>query len=194
MNSQEGNDTSASQTDVLIPESHICRICMEAPQGLEFIVPCKCQGSLKHVHEVCLKVWIISRHPRLERPRCELCNEYFAIVRTSSSRCTPQRAFRESRLQCLLLIVLILGQGWIVAATVPILEDLLRSSETGQVKSEALSLIILSALATVIFLASIVHTAKESCITSSQHQWSVLSTEAPIANSNFDNKGFLQPS
>jgi E3 ubiquitin-protein ligase DOA10 len=32
-----------------------CRICLE--EYGPFIIPCKCDGTMKHVHENCLKKW-----------------------------------------------------------------------------------------------------------------------------------------
>lgn len=34
-----------------------CRICYDGPSEESLIVPCKCKGSLKFVHESCLKIW-----------------------------------------------------------------------------------------------------------------------------------------
>ena len=32
-----------------------CRICLEQ-EGIDFINPCTCSGSLKYVHETCMRV------------------------------------------------------------------------------------------------------------------------------------------
>ena len=42
-------------------EDRICRICMDAGDGSkQLISPCRCRGSMKHIHEECLKTWLIS--------------------------------------------------------------------------------------------------------------------------------------
>lgn len=38
-----------------------CRICLLSGRSKdcnEYVSPCKCQGSLKYVHQECLKFWI----------------------------------------------------------------------------------------------------------------------------------------
>lgn len=40
-----------------------CRICLEG--GGELVSPCPCRGSVRFVHEACLKQWLRTRHPAL---------------------------------------------------------------------------------------------------------------------------------
>ena len=43
-------------TKVEFNEDNICRICMEADsKDLPLIAPCKCSGTVKFIHEECLK-------------------------------------------------------------------------------------------------------------------------------------------
>jgi hypothetical protein len=53
-----------------------CRICYEADPPLYY--PCKCDGSIKWIHEECLLQWIISRTDN-RNYRCELCKEIYKI-------------------------------------------------------------------------------------------------------------------
>lgn len=38
-----------------------CRICLCDDGSSELIKPCQCKGSLRYVHENCLKVWILEK-------------------------------------------------------------------------------------------------------------------------------------
>ena len=40
------------------PEEKICRICYDSEINSEMIYPCKCNGSIKWIHQCCLKKWI----------------------------------------------------------------------------------------------------------------------------------------
>ena len=56
-------------------DERVCRVCrLSAPEsGQELYQPCKCSGSIQHVHEDCLRDWLaISRGHK-----CELCKQPF---------------------------------------------------------------------------------------------------------------------
>ena len=52
----------------------ICKICFETEDKLNFlIIPCLCQGSIKYIHESCLRKWIEKQIDVNNNPQCELC-------------------------------------------------------------------------------------------------------------------------
>jgi len=51
-----------------------CRICFESDGTL--YTPCKCKGSIEHIHEICLVRWIREDENRFS---CELCKEPYAF-------------------------------------------------------------------------------------------------------------------
>lgn len=54
-------------------EVPVCRVCHgESEPGRELFFPCKCDGSIKYVHQDCLQEWL--KHAR-NKSRCELCGE-----------------------------------------------------------------------------------------------------------------------
>ena len=64
--------------------SNPCRICFENTPPL--IHPCKCSGSSKYVHLVCLKTWISSQHSNPKGSQCEVCRtKYKMKISTSKS-------------------------------------------------------------------------------------------------------------
>lgn len=81
---------------VLNQENKFCRICYDSDhsnlnKGL--ITPCNCQGSVKYIHEDCLKTWI-TVHFKDEggQAKCEICNfvykmKYETIKIYSSNKC-----------------------------------------------------------------------------------------------------------
>ena len=56
------------------PPEKICRICFESeiPDNL-LISPCRCKGSMKYVHQECLKVWLLSQFIDLNESTCDIC-------------------------------------------------------------------------------------------------------------------------
>lgn len=61
-----------------------CRICFEGDTSDEssgtLITPCNCKGSLKYIHEECLKKQIIANSVHLEKDHhCELCLEKYRV-------------------------------------------------------------------------------------------------------------------
>lgn len=56
-------------------EAPVCRVCHgESEPGRELYFPCKCDGSIKYVHQDCLQEWL--KHAR-NKTKCELCGEEF---------------------------------------------------------------------------------------------------------------------
>ena len=63
----------------------MCRICLESDFTDEnpFVTPCKCTGSLRHIHLDCLRSWTNSKRLSYEEPGlkslfwsdliCEIC-------------------------------------------------------------------------------------------------------------------------
>lgn len=57
--------------------SKACRICYEGEDLNNYLIqPCKCEGSMKYIHEECLKKWIDSNKKALS---CEICGSQFYV-------------------------------------------------------------------------------------------------------------------
>ena len=50
-----------------------CRICFESEGPL--YTPCRCDGSIKYIHEKCLLKWVLAS----DRSACELCKETYTL-------------------------------------------------------------------------------------------------------------------
>lgn len=67
----------------------LCRYCSSSTEYGKLISPCKCRGSVKYVHSLCLQNWLSSsqiinsslKHSKVYAFLCELCksNIYFKI-------------------------------------------------------------------------------------------------------------------
>ncbi len=57
-------------------ETPCCRVCHgESEPDNQLFYPCKCDGSIKYVHQDCLVQWL--KVSRKKHPKCELCGEPF---------------------------------------------------------------------------------------------------------------------
>lgn len=59
-----------------------CRICYEKETETEILIsPCLCQGSMKFIHDSCLKTWITNNHKNsAESCSCEICKFEFKMT------------------------------------------------------------------------------------------------------------------
>jgi len=65
---------------MIIEESKTCKICFDVEtKEKQLIHPCNCQGSMKYIHAVCLKLWLGDRDIVLNPPSCEICKHTYKI-------------------------------------------------------------------------------------------------------------------
>ncbi|KAF6019319.1 hypothetical protein EB796_022370 [Bugula neritina] len=86
----EDSSCSSSLT-VLYPTCRICQMSF-SDKGGRLITPCRCKGSLKHVHGTCLRKWVEmrQRYKKYEFPdRCELCG--YQYRKTKYIKCKKLR-------------------------------------------------------------------------------------------------------
>jgi E3 ubiquitin-protein ligase DOA10 len=58
-------------------DEDICRVCRsQGTSEQPLFYPCKCNGSIRYIHESCLKEWLT----RSERTYCELCRHEYSFV------------------------------------------------------------------------------------------------------------------
>lgn len=63
-------------------ETPCCRVCHgESEPDNQLFFPCKCDGSIKYVHQNCLVEWlkVKRRVQHVAKPRCELCGVEFVF-------------------------------------------------------------------------------------------------------------------
>ena len=64
--------SSSSAQDPLNEEGEDeCRVCRGGDELGSLFTPCKCSGSIRHVHQECLEMWL--RHKNSTSEKCELC-------------------------------------------------------------------------------------------------------------------------
>jgi hypothetical protein len=97
----------------------VCRICYETTNTTKnkLIAPCLCIGSVKYIHETCLRSWIITSNSSyqenlnqtnqmiLDKTTCELCKFQYIINEIKVLMCSKSKAcnYLEKIFQLLLV-------------------------------------------------------------------------------------------
>jgi hypothetical protein len=62
-------------------EQEVCKVCYEpGKDDNKLIYPCKCEGSMKYIHDICLKKWINKNHKDPLTAFCEICKYSYIMV------------------------------------------------------------------------------------------------------------------
>ena len=127
-NYQAGQVSSAKVSQAVHTNEKSCRICFEGEEvGKDkgpLICPCLCNGSLKYIHEECIKRWLVQRDEEDEEnnykigARCEICQYWYhlQIAREWSFSC--QRPCNDGLSNLLVatgLIICLFNLVWLVA-------------------------------------------------------------------------------
>jgi hypothetical protein len=89
----------------------ICRICYEnETEENKMISPCLCQGSVKFVHESCLKTWINNQiNNPYEKGICEICKFKYWLKFTTHQKFSKDKSCQYfGKLISLLIISIII--------------------------------------------------------------------------------------
>ena len=67
----------------------VCRICFDLESDTKpLISPCKCSGSMRYIHEECLKIWLLSQDKDLSLSECDICKSRFEMSIIVKTKCT----------------------------------------------------------------------------------------------------------
>ena len=83
----------SSGIEILNKEEKICRVCYEGIcyENNILISPCKCNGSIKYVHENCLKCFFISNNVDVKTAKCQICKSVYNIFFKSVYQFSPEK-------------------------------------------------------------------------------------------------------
>ena len=82
-----------------------CKFCYEKEKKNDpLIIPCKCEGTIKYVHQSCLKKWLIKSKIRPELSRCEICKDKY-YIRYYKDKKIDKNAYKRFVLYIFCLII-----------------------------------------------------------------------------------------
>lgn len=106
------------QPEKINVSANCCRICFEQENDQNVLIsPCKCSGTIKHVHEECLKIWITSQNRDINNSKCDICKSEFLMQVEVKKICTCSR-LREECFKILLYSLMIVLIGSVLAIVV----------------------------------------------------------------------------
>jgi hypothetical protein len=139
--------------------------------------PCKCTGSVKYIHEDCLKTWIVSSEDQVEQGHCEVCNTSFNMKFTVASECSARKGCKESKGNCIFIPMLALVMSMLGGVVYVLVAFYLADSSSPEEQGYAAALICICVFAAGVLSALIVHASKQSCIFSSLKNWEILNLD-----------------
>ena len=153
-------------------EQNFCRICMDTNSPTNRLIsPCRCRGSLRYIHEECLKTWLSTREGEITEMKCELCNSDFRMEFVVGNVCRPKQSFDEGFTQCL-FVPLLIGVSALLLFVMALLIE--RFGESENDTSYSIVLIIICLVSVVFLLVLVVYSLKQSCISRELVQWNIL--------------------
>lgn len=157
-------------------EEKTCRICLETEVCSEkFIRPCKCSGSVKFVHEECLKSWLVSLNKDLDGSKCEICSTQYKMNFIIKRKCLPKESCKNGGGHCFFIPILSTVIVMLAIIIYLLAKRYFNKQSTTEQKSYTIALTILCSIAAFIMFALIFNSLKEVCLIAKMDSWKILS-------------------
>ncbi|OMJ83611.1 hypothetical protein SteCoe_15399 [Stentor coeruleus] len=160
-------------------EEKTCRICLESELLHNFIRPCRCSGTVKFVHEECLKTWLASLGKELEGSKCELCHTKYIMKFIIRRRCLPRDSCKNGAAHCLFIPILVAVMLMLFLIVYLLAQKYFTSKTSGEQQIYTIALSITCLIAGVVISGLIINSVKEACYTSKLEEWKILSQSFP---------------
>lgn len=155
-----------------------CRICMEGTsESHPLIHPCKCSGSVKHIHEECLKTWISSHAEDIDKSACEICKTPFVMEVKMIVKCSPREALDDGMTALLFTPLLVTVFVILIVITYLLIDTYLPDAEAGEDRNYTIALIVACLVGSLVILALIANSCKAACTTRQVSSWCIMSQE-----------------
>lgn len=164
-----------------LPEDCTCRICMDPDtKDRPLITPCKCSGTVKYIHEECLKTWIISQEGDIDEGQCELCKTKFLMEFKIGRKCSPKESVKNGWSPFIYLPILFAVMVMLFLVIYLLAERYINISQGRNEKGYTIALMVTCGISGLVLLLLIVNTLKEICFVTKLDEWHIFSQ-------NFDN-------
>ena len=163
---------TAPELQVCVDERGTCRICFES-NSEPLIVPCRCDGSLKYIHESCLKCWIKAKHSAVDSSYCELCQSQFVMSIKYSTKVKCSANSGELRPHSQLAFVLTIALLIVFAVSGYVTEQLLFQSPSQSVRICLALLLVILLVALISVLSILAGLCKKLCFHYELTQWTI---------------------
>jgi hypothetical protein len=144
-------------------------------KGNLLITPCKCSGTVKYIHEECLKTWIISQEGDIDEGQCELCKTQFLMEFKIGKQCSPKESVKNGWSPFLYLPVLFAVMIMLFLVIYLLAERYISISQGNNEKGYTIALMITCGISGLVLLLLIVNTLKEICLVAKLEEWHIFS-------------------
>ena len=167
-------------------EQSQCRICLESQDRDLLITPCKCNGSMKYVHEQCLKLWILSSNPDINSSSCELCKQAFIIEFELSRKCSFEN-FTNECFNIFIFPLVIIIISIVFAIALFYLVRGIRQRTLGDEEKVYFSLIVFACTILITTLVCVlVKTVGKACCVMKMEKWNIKSLNFKELDETFE--------
>lgn len=150
-----------------------CRVCFEPEEDDNpLLTPCLCTGTVKYIHEQCLKIWLVSKEVDLERVRCELCKTTYEMKFVFKKRFAPCELCEENIAHWFFMPLLCTVFVMLIMISYVILNKL-KSFKDERVYT--MVLLGTCGVSCIMIVYLCYNSVKESCFTEELNEWVILS-------------------
>jgi hypothetical protein len=160
------------------PDEKACRICLNTDGGSEtFIHPCKCAGSIKYVHEECLKTWLASLGKDLELSKCELCHTRYEMSFLIKRRCLPKDSCKNGAAHCLFIPILVAVMLMLFIIVYLLANKYFTSNNSAEQQAYTIALALVCFIAGIVIIVLIINSVSQACYAPKLEGWRILSQD-----------------
>ena len=176
--SRQFNQNSNNSLKKSLPDK-VCRICFESETKDDpIITPCDCRGSMQHIHEKCLKTWILAQSPDPKAFVCDVCKSQVKMDIKLKRVCSCKRVRTEMVKLCFVHGMILVTSSVIVVLVVLLLRENTDTSLSDKIYIAVALLVCLCIdIAMIIILC---RSIKRSCFERTVKSWKIFSRTATV--------------
>ncbi|XP_069476605.1 E3 ubiquitin-protein ligase MARCHF11 isoform X2 [Ambystoma mexicanum] len=106
------SDTDSVSSGAESSPTPICKICFQGAEQGELLNPCRCDGSVRYTHQLCLLKWISERGSWT----CELCCYRYHVIAIKMKRPCQWQSITVTLVEKVQMIAVILGSLFLVSS------------------------------------------------------------------------------
>lgn len=157
-------------------EEKMCRICLESEISKEkFIRPCKCSGSVRFVHEECLKSWLVSLNKELDGSKCEICSTQYRMDFIIKRKFLPRESCKNGGAHCFFIPILVTVMVMLFIIVYLLAKKYLNNDSTTEQKAYTIALTLAFVIAGIVMIVLTINSLKAACFTPKMETWKILS-------------------
>lgn len=151
-----------------------CRICFE-PQSddQQLISPCKCNGSMKYIHEECLKIWLISQDKDLSESECDVCKTKFLMKTIVATKCTCKNYWNECLGMFIFPVLLVLMSSILMVILLFLVQGIQNHESSAGEQTYLILLVFACFIIIVIIFVIFVKSIRRGCFSTEMISWTI---------------------